>query len=100
MTGAGAVDADPLRWWAIRFWSESGPGTDVEWGLLVAVVRFAGSLLVLAVVFANLSWLAGWADRCGAGPMYLGFVLVLSIAGHAFWKGVEVLIARMIHRGC
>lgn len=88
----------PSRW--IRFRPECGPGTDLEWrGLLVAVVRFVGGLLVLAVVFANLSWLAGWADSCGAGPIFLGVVLVLSIAGHAFWKGAEVLIARMIHRG-
>lgn len=63
---------------------------------LAAVANLAAGLALLALVFANLSRLTDWADQYGTVWVYLGFFLVLSIAGRVFWKGADTLIARLI----
>ncbi|QNG21380.1 hypothetical protein G4H71_19165 [Rhodococcus triatomae] len=63
---------------------------------LVAVANLTAGLTLLAIVFANLSRLTGWADQYGTVWVYLGFFLVISIAGRVFWKGADTLIARLI----
>ena len=76
--------------------AEQTDAAGVDRELLVAVAGFVGGLVALALVFANLSRLTDWADQYGTVWVYLGFFLVLSIAGRVFWKGADTLIARLI----
>ncbi|QNG19652.1 hypothetical protein G4H71_16580 [Rhodococcus triatomae] len=76
--------------------AEQTDAAGVDRELLVAVASFVGGLVALAIVFANLSRLTDWADQYGTVWVYLGFFLVLSIAGRVFWKGADTLIARLI----
>ncbi|OUC77238.1 hypothetical protein [Gordonia lacunae] len=63
--------------------------------VLKAVLFVAGcALLVLAA--ANLTHLAQWADRWGQIPVFLGFFLLMSIAGRWFWTGADAILAKVI----
>ncbi|MFE0750388.1 hypothetical protein [Gordonia sp. NPDC058843] len=52
------------------------------------------ALLVLAA--ANLTHLTEWADRWGQIPVFLGFFLLMSIAGRWFWTGTDAILAKVI----
>ncbi|WP_137726540.1 hypothetical protein [Prescottella subtropica] len=47
---------------------------------------------LLVLVFANLDRITGWADTHGPVGVYLGFFLVMSLAGRLFWWGADTLV--------
>ncbi|MDV7245372.1 MULTISPECIES: hypothetical protein [Rhodococcus] len=65
-------------------------------GAVKAALALAAGLVLLVVVFANLDHLGEWADRYGTIWVYLGYFLVLSIAGRLFWSGADTLVAAII----
>ncbi|WP_306358116.1 MULTISPECIES: hypothetical protein [unclassified Nocardia] len=52
-------------------------------------------LVLLIAAFAVLGRIPQWADRYGAIWVYLGFFVVMSIAGRLFWQGADKLVERM-----
>ncbi|GAC67317.1 hypothetical protein [Gordonia soli] len=63
--------------------------------LLQAALFVAGcALLVLAA--ANLTHLTEWSQRWGQIPVFLGFFLLMSIAGRWFWTGTDAILAKTI----
>lgn len=73
-------------------------GADATFALRAVVAVLAG-LVVLIVAFANLSRIAGWSAEFGTVAVYLGFFLVMSVAGRLFWWGTDILVGRMIRGG-
>jgi NhaP-type Na+/H+ or K+/H+ antiporter len=65
-------------------------------GAVKAALALAAGLVLLVLVFANLDHLGEWADRYGTIWVYLGYFLVLSIAGRLFWSGADTLVAAII----
>lgn len=61
-------------------------------GLARAALSLIAGLALLAVVFANLDRVADWAAEHGRVWVYLGFFLVMSIAGRLFWWGADTLL--------
>ncbi|MGO4205570.1 hypothetical protein AB4Z09_28325 [Rhodococcus sp. TAF43] len=57
-----------------------------------AALALAAGLAMLILVFANLDRVAIWAAEHGPVWVYLGFFLVMSIAGRLFWWGVDTLV--------
>jgi hypothetical protein len=74
------------------------PGADNDpsgFPLLHAALFVAGcALLVLAA--ANLTHLAEWSQRWGQIPVFLGFFLLMSIAGRWFWTGADAILAKVV----
>ncbi len=63
--------------------------------VLHAALFVAGcALLVLAA--ANLTHLAQWSQRWGQIPVFLGFFLLMSIAGRCFWTGADAILAKVV----
>ena len=63
--------------------------------LLQAALFVAGcTLLVLAA--ANLTHLAQWSQQWGQIPVFLGFFLLMSIAGRWFWTGADAILAKIV----
>ncbi|MGO4205621.1 hypothetical protein AB4Z09_28590 [Rhodococcus sp. TAF43] len=60
-----------------------------------AALSLLAGLAVLVVVFANLDRVSTWASEHGQVWVYLGFFLVMSIAGRLFWWGVDTLVKNM-----
>ncbi|MGO4205618.1 hypothetical protein AB4Z09_28575 [Rhodococcus sp. TAF43] len=57
-----------------------------------AAAALVAGLVVLVVVFASLDRVAVWAAEHGPVWVYLGFFLVMSIAGRLFWWGMDTLV--------
>nr|WP_082932080.1 hypothetical protein [Gordonia sp. LAM0048] len=80
--------------------SAAGYSPDVDndrsgFPLLHAALFVAGcALLVLAA--ANLTHLAEWSQRWGQIPVFLGFFLLMSIAGRWFWTGADAILAKVV----
>ncbi|OUC75494.1 hypothetical protein CA982_26155 [Gordonia lacunae] len=74
------------------------PGAEDDRGgfpVLKAVLFVAGcALLVLAA--ANLTHLAQWSQQWGQIPVFLGFFLLMSIAGRWFWTGADAILAKVV----
>lgn len=70
--------------------SESGP----QWAPLGLVVGLA----MLTAAFSHLDAMPGWADDCGAVPIYLGFFVWMSIAGRITWWSIDTLIQHFRRR--
>ncbi|GAB08553.1 hypothetical protein GOARA_012_01040 [Gordonia araii NBRC 100433] len=64
------------------------PGVPV--GTLIVWILGCAVLVVAAVCLPRLS---EWADRYGSIPVFLGFFLVMSLAGRWFWAGTDAIIA-------
>nr|WP_082932124.1 hypothetical protein [Gordonia sp. LAM0048] len=63
--------------------------------LLQAALFVAGcALLVLAA--ANLTHLSEWSQQWGQIPVFLGFFLLMSIAGRWFWTGADAILAKVV----
>lgn len=67
-------------------------------GLARAALTLVAGLALLAVVFANLDRVADWATEHGKVRVYLGFFLVMSIAGRLFWWGADALMKAAVSR--
>ncbi|MDT0223841.1 hypothetical protein [Gordonia sp. AC31] len=93
-TTTGAESRTPSRHSA----DSHAPGAENDRGgfpLLQAALFVAGcALLVLAA--ANLTHLAEWSDRWGQIPVFLGFFLLMSIAGRWFWTGADAILAKVV----
>ncbi len=61
----------------------------------VTIILLLAGLAVMILAAANLMNLAEWAQRWGQIPVFLGFFLVMAIAGRWFWTGVDALIAAL-----
>ncbi|MFT4127213.1 MAG: hypothetical protein QM662_13425 [Gordonia sp. (in: high G+C Gram-positive bacteria)] len=59
--------------------------TKVLWLLL------AGLVLLIASA-AALPKLSGWSEHYGSIPVFLGFFLLMSLAGRWFWQGMDAVI--------
>ncbi|MFG1781840.1 hypothetical protein ACGFIU_05355 [Rhodococcus oryzae] len=70
---------------------ESDGGVD---GVVIAraVIAFVAGLALLVLAFANLDTVVEWASEYGRVWVYLGFFLVMSIAGRLFWWGTDTVI--------
>ncbi|MGW4847366.1 hypothetical protein [Nocardia brasiliensis] len=55
-------------------------------------------VILLAVAFATLDHIPGWADDYGAVLVYLAFFLYMSIAGRLTWWGVDTIYAQLKDR--
>lgn len=51
-----------------------------------------GTVLLIASA-AALPHLSQWADDHGTIPVFLGFFLLMSLAGRWFWTGVDAILA-------
>ncbi|MFD6155087.1 hypothetical protein ACFWF7_16605 [Nocardia sp. NPDC060256] len=71
------------------------PAADSSEGLIRPVAALVVGLGVLIAAFALLNRIPGWADHYGAIWVYLGYFVVMSIAGRLFWQGADALIARI-----
>ncbi|WP_439030884.1 hypothetical protein [Gordonia terrae] len=93
-TGAGASSHTRSRHSAD---SHAPDASDDRGGFpfLKAALFVAGcTLLVLAA--ANLTHLAQWSDRWGQIPVFLGYFLLMSIAGRWFWTGADAILAKVV----
>lgn len=55
-------------------------------------------VILLAVAFATLDHIPGWADDYGTVLVYLAFFLYMSIAGRLTWWGVDTIYAQLKDR--
>ncbi|GAB08157.1 hypothetical protein GOARA_002_00020 [Gordonia araii NBRC 100433] len=55
--------------------------------------------LLLVVAAVALPRLSEWAGRYGNLPVFLGFFLVMSLAGRWFWAGTDAIISAVRGRG-
>ncbi len=76
----------------------STPAGSANTRLARAAAALVAGLVVLAVVFASLDRVAVWAGEHGPVWVYLGFFLVMSIAGRLFWWGVDTIIKAVVSR--
>ncbi|WP_231496685.1 hypothetical protein [Rhodococcus sp. UNC363MFTsu5.1] len=74
---------------------ESDGGVD---GVVIAraVIAFVAGLALLVLAFANLDTVVEWASKYGRVWVYLGFFLVMSIAGRLFWWGTDTVIGAAV----
>lgn len=57
------------------------------------LVMWAAGCTLLLVAAVTLPHLSEWADRHGSIPIFLGFFLVMSLAGRWFWAGTDAIIS-------
>jgi hypothetical protein len=63
---------------------------------VIKAALFVVGCLLLVLAAANLSHLEQWSQRWGQIPVFLGFFLVMSIAGRWFWTGADAILAKTI----
>ncbi len=88
-------DVDHRRSRATPQASGDEPSDGATSAAIRAALSLAAGLAVLAAVFANLDRVSTWASEHGPVWVYLGFFLVMSIAGRLFWWGVDTLVKNM-----
>jgi hypothetical protein len=74
---------------------ESDGGVD---GVVIARagIAFVAGLALLVLAFANLDTVVEWASEYGRVWVYLGYFLVMSIAGRLFWWGTDTVIGAAV----
>ncbi|MGB3604740.1 hypothetical protein [Gordonia sp. (in: high G+C Gram-positive bacteria)] len=65
-----------------------GSGSVPVW----TVVLFVAACVLLVLAAMNLTNLGPWAAEHGQVLVFLGFFLVMSIAGRWFWSGVDSIV--------
>ncbi|GAB11615.1 hypothetical protein GOARA_082_00020 [Gordonia araii NBRC 100433] len=70
--------------------AEPAANSGVPTATLVAWLAGCVLLVVSAVALPRLS---EWAGRYGSIPVFLGFFLVMSLAGRWFWAGTDAIIS-------
>ncbi|WP_194838003.1 hypothetical protein [Nocardia sp. XZ_19_369] len=75
--------------------AEGASAANPEAGLVRPVVALVVGLAVLIAAFAVLNRIPGWADQYGVIWVYLGYFVVMSIAGRLFWQGADKLVERI-----
>jgi len=71
--------------------SDTAPSSPVE--MTRACLALLAGLALLIAAFANMTNLTRWADAHGTVTVYLGFFLVMSVAGRQFWNGTDSVVA-------
>ncbi|GAB09245.1 hypothetical protein GOARA_034_00200 [Gordonia araii NBRC 100433] len=78
--------------WATEPTVSTEPATSA--GVPVGTLMFWLAGCVLLVVAALcLPRLSEWAGRYGSIPVFLGFFLVMSLAGRWFWAGTDAIVS-------
>jgi len=57
---------------------------------------FVAGCILLILAAANLDHLGEWSQRWGQVPVFLGFFLLMSIAGRWFWTGADAILGKVV----